>query len=176
MNKTIKFVVLGVAGIIAVLLAIAAYIAATFDPNQYKPQIVQAVKDKTGRTLKIDGDIKLSFFPDIGATVGRTSLSERASEREFAGAEDFHVALKLLPLLSKQVVVDAIEATNLSANLVRHKDGTTNIDDLTGGGKSAPPAKDGEPRIQVEIHHVTIKNAAITYTDEAQGRGTHCRS
>ena len=110
MNKIVKFVVLPLVGMIAVIAALAAYLAATFDPNQYKPQIVQAVKDKTGRTLKLDGDIKLSLFPSIGATLGKASLSERASDREFAGADDLHVALKLFPLLSKQVVVDAIEA------------------------------------------------------------------
>ena len=170
MNKIVKFVVLPLVGMIAVIAALAAYLAATFDPNQYKPQIVQEVHDKTGRTLKLDGDIKLSLFPSIGATLGKASLSERASDREFAGADDLHVALKLFPLLSKQVVVDAIEAENLRANLVRFKDGKTNMDDLTGGGDtSASTAKGGEPQVKVEIDHVTIKNATITYTDQAAG-------
>ncbi len=71
MNKILKFVVLPLAGIFAVLIAIGAYVAATFDPNQYKAQIVQAVKDKTKRTLKLDGDIKLSYFPIIGAMLGK---------------------------------------------------------------------------------------------------------
>ena len=171
MNRIVKFVVLPLAGLVVIVVAVVAYVSATFDPNQYKPQIVQAVKDKTQRTLKLEGDIKLSFFPDIGATLGKSSLSERASDKEFAGADDFHVALKLVPLLlSRQVVVDAIEATNLRANLIRFKDGKTNIDDLTGSAdKSAPPATAGEPQLKVEIHHVTIKNAALTYTDHAAG-------
>ena len=63
MNKIVKFVVLPLTGIIVIVAALAAYVAATFDPNQYKPQIVQAVKDKTKRVLKIEGDIKLSLFP-----------------------------------------------------------------------------------------------------------------
>ncbi len=87
MNKIVKFVVLPLAGIVVIAVATAAYIAATFDPNQYKGRIVQAVKDKTKRTLKLEGDIKLSFFPSIGATLGKASLSEYASEQEFAGME-----------------------------------------------------------------------------------------
>ena len=109
MKTSIKFVVLPLAGIVVAIVAIAAYVAATFDPNQYKPQIVQAVKDKTKRVLKLEGDIKLSLFPNIGATLGKISLSEFGSDREFAGIEDFRVSLKLLPLLSKEVVVDSIE-------------------------------------------------------------------
>ncbi|HEV2009033.1 MAG TPA: AsmA family protein [Burkholderiales bacterium] len=168
MNKIIRYVVLPSAGIVVVVLALAAYLAATFDPNQYKPQIVQAVKDNTGRTLKLDGDIKLSFFPDIGATLGKASLSERASDTEFAGADDFHLVLKLLPLLKKQAVVDAIEATNLRATVIRYEDGKTNIDDLISGAKSASARGAGDSQVKVEIQHVTIKNATITYFDRVE--------
>ena len=169
MNKIIRYVVLPLAGVMVVVLALAAYLTATFDPNQYKPQIVQAVKDTTGRTLKLDGDIKLSFFPDIGATLGKASLSERASDTEFAGADDFHLVLKLLPLLKKQAVVDAIEATNLRASVIRYEDGKTNIDDLIGGAKSASARGAGDAQVKVEIQHVTIKNATITYFDRVEG-------
>ena len=169
MNKIVKYVALPLSGIVVIFAAIASYIAASFDPNQYKPRIVQAVKDATQRTLKLDGDIKLSFFPDIGATLGKASLSERASDGEFAGVDDFRVALKLMPLLSKQVVIDAIEVKNLRANLMRFKDGRTNIDDLIGGDKSAPAAKSEGPQVKIDIDHVAIENAALTYTDQAGG-------
>ncbi|MBI1983021.1 MAG: AsmA family protein [Betaproteobacteria bacterium] len=170
MNKIVKFVVLPLVGIVLVVVALATYIAATFDPNQYKPQIAQAVKDKTGRTLELEGGIKLSLFPGIGATLGKASLSERASDREFAGVDDLRVALKLMPLLSKEIVVDTIEIKNLRANLIRNKDGKFSIDDLIGGGnKSAPAAKSGGPQVRIDIDHVAIENATITYTDQRAG-------
>ncbi len=170
MNKIIKFVVLPLVGIVVVIVAIAAYVAATFDPNQYKPQIVQAVKDKTKRVLKLEGDIKLSLFPSIGATLGKISLSEFGNDKEFAGIEDFRVSLKLLPLLSKELVVDTIEIKNLRANLIRGKDGKFSIDDLTGGGdKPAPAVKSSGPPVKIDIDHVTLENATITYIDEVAG-------
>jgi AsmA protein len=170
MKKILKFVVLPLTGLIVIVAAIGAYIAATFDPNKYKPQIIQAVKDKTQRTLKLDGDIKLSLFPDIGVTLGKASLSEHAGPREFAGVDDLRVAVKLMPLLSKEVVVDTVEVKNLRAHLVRHKDGKTNIDDLTGSGaKPAPAAKSEGPQVKIDIDHVSIQNAAITYADEGAG-------
>jgi len=170
MRKIVRFVVWPLLAVIVILGAIAAYIAATFDPNHYKPQVVQAVKDKTQRTLKLDGNVKLTFIPSIGATLDKASLSERGNEREFAAAEDLHVALKLVPLLSKQVVIDAIEANNLRASVLRYKDGKTNIDDLTGAGSTSKAGDQVAPSaVTVDIDHITLKNAAITYVDQEAG-------
>ena len=169
MNKIVKFVVLPLVAIVVIAGAIGAYLAATFDPNQYKGQIVQAVKDKTKRTLKLEGDLKLAFFPSIGATVAKASLSEYNSEAVFASFDDLHVSLKLMPLLSKQVIIDAIEVKNLRANIVRGKDGKLNIDDLAGGEKTAQTPKSESSPVQIDIDHVTLDNAALTYDDRQAG-------
>src|SRR3989304_729249 len=100
--KIVKYTLFVLGGVLILIVAALAYIAATFDPNQYKPQIVQAVKERTQRTLKLEGDIGLSFWPSIGAKIGKASLSERASDREFAAVEEVRVALKLIPLLSRR--------------------------------------------------------------------------
>ena len=81
MNKILKYLLLTVGAVVVVLIAVAVYLAATFDPNDYKPQIVQLVKDKLDRTLRIGGDIKLTFYPVLGADLGQLSLSERASDK-----------------------------------------------------------------------------------------------
>ena len=169
--KIIKYILLAVGGLIILFGAVLAYVAATFDPNQYKPQIVQAVKERTQRTLKLEGDIGLSFWPSIGAKIGKASLSERASDREFAAVEEVRVFLKLMPLLSKQAVVDTVRVRGLRVNLVRTKDGRLNVDDFTGtpGAKEAPAAKGAPPDFKVDIAGVDIENAALTYADQAAG-------
>ena len=73
--KIIKYVLIALGGLVILAGAVLAYVAATFDPNQYKPQIVQAVKERTQRTLRLEGDIGLSFWPSIGAKIGKASLS-----------------------------------------------------------------------------------------------------
>ena len=53
--KALKWI-LWIGGGLAFLAIVAvAIVAATFDPNQYKPQIVDLVKQRTGRTLTMDG-------------------------------------------------------------------------------------------------------------------------
>lgn len=167
--RILKYALLGLAGVLVLAGALFAYIAATFDPNQYKPQLVQAVKDRTQRTLKLDGDIALSFWPSIGAKVGKASLSERGSEKEFAQVAEAHVSLKLLPLLSKQVVADTVRIKGLRANVVKSKDGRTNMDDLTGAKppKEAPASKG--PPLAIDVAGLVIEDATVTYTDQAAG-------
>ena len=74
--KAFKWIAWIVGGLILLLIVVVAIVAATFDPNEYKPQIVNLVKERTGRTLTMDGKIGLTFFPKIGAEVERVALSE----------------------------------------------------------------------------------------------------
>lgn len=175
MNKILKKILIGVGGIVSVLVALMAYVAATFNPNDYKPQIVQVVKDKFDRTLKIDGEITLSFFPALGADLGGLSLSEHGSDKEFAAVEKARVSLQLMPLLSRELVVSQVEVRGLRANLVKNKNGSTNIDDLSAGkdekAENKPETKDQAEQkpIQFNIDQVLIQDAKLGYTDEASG-------
>ena len=53
----------------------------------------QLVKDKKQRDLKLDGDIKLKFWPSIGADLGKMSLSEFKSDKEFAAVDGLRVGV-----------------------------------------------------------------------------------
>src|SRR5712691_11446805 len=101
--KVFKILLLAAGGVVVLVVLAIAIVAATFDPNKYKPEIAAAVKDKTGRTLAIEGNFALTFFPSIGIAVGKTSLSEPNSGRIFARLEQAKVSLALWPLLSKHV-------------------------------------------------------------------------
>jgi AsmA protein len=163
-----------IAGLVVLAVAAIAIIAATFDPNQYKPQIVDLVKQQTGRTLTMDGKIALTFFPRIGAHVEKVALSGPKGQGTFARVEDARVAVALLPLLSKQVIVDKVVLSGLAVDLVRDKDGRTNFDDLVGqdakkGEKPGPkPAPGGAP-LAIDIGGIALKNAAIGWRDERDG-------
>lgn len=166
MNKIVKYGLLGAGSIVGVAVAGAVYIAATFDPNDYKEEIIQAVKESRQRTLHLDGDIKLTFFPSLGVNLGKVSLSEHNSDQQFAAIEAARVSLALMPLLSKQVVVSEVLLSGLTATLIRHKDGTTNIDDLLG--KDQPPEEDKQA-VKFDIARVTVEKTSLSYRDEGTG-------
>ena len=166
MNKILKTGLVSTAAVIGVAVAGAAYLAATFNPNDYKEKIIQAVQDSKRRTLHLDGDISLSFFPDIGVKLNRVSLSEFNSEQEFAAMESARVSLALLPLFSKQIIVNELDLSGLHATLIKHKDGTSNVDDLLE--KKSAPASASQP-VQFDIAKVVIAKTNLAYVDELGG-------
>lgn len=166
MNKIVKYGLLGAGAVVGVAVAIAVYLAATFNPNDYKSYIIQSVKDSKQRTLHLDGDIKLTFFPSLGANLGKLSLSEVNSDQQFAAVETARVSLELMPLLSRQMVVSEVLVNGLSATLIKHKDGTTNIDDLLG--KDEKQKSENQP-IKFDIAHVVIEKTNLNYRDEGTG-------
>lgn len=168
MNKLLKFFLLGIAGAIGLMAAGVAYLTVTFNPNDYKAKIIQTVKETKQRTLHLDGDIKLSFFPNIGANLSKVSLSELNSDKEFAAIASARVSLALLPLLRKQVVVDEVAVSGLQTTLIKREDGTSNIDDLLGQEGQPADTQDSQ-QVQFDIASVSVTNTNLTYRDESSG-------
>jgi AsmA protein len=166
MNKLLKYSLWILAAIAVLFVAAVAIITLTFDPNAYKAKIQEVVKEKTGRTLTLAGDIGLTFFPTLGVNLGNASLSERNSQQTFASVKNAKVSLELLPLLSRQLVVDAVKIDALQAQLVRSKDGSLNIDDLMP--KEEKTSEQGAP-MRFDIDGVTLTNSALSFRDEKAG-------
>ncbi|MBC7786529.1 MAG: AsmA family protein [Methylophilaceae bacterium] len=161
MKKSLKYIAVGFGSLLTLLVVIAAFIAMTFNPNDYKPQIIKLIQDKKQRTLAIEGDIKLSFWPKIGANLGKVSLSEHNNPAEFASIDSAKVSLSLFPLLKKQLVVDTVYVDGVKVNIIKHKDGTTNFDDLLSKDDSESET------IKFDIHGVNVTNSAVNYLDES---------
>jgi len=174
MPKVLKYLLIGLAAIIALLVLAVAIIAATFNPNDYKPTLIKLVQDKTQRTLSIPGDIKLTFFPRVGADLGKVAISERNGTQVFASAEHAGVSVALMPIFSKQFVVDRVLVDGLAVNLHHYKDNTTNYDDLLPKGEAstaapAAPEPDNKPQaVQIDMGGLAITNARLGLTDDAK--------
>jgi AsmA protein len=137
MNKPLKYGLLGLGGLVLVAIAGAAVFALTFDPNRYKDDIERLAKEQTGRTLSLKGDIKMAFWPSLGADVAGVTFSERGSNQEFLSFDSAHASVKLMPLLGGEYIVDSIKLSGLKARIVKGKDGRYNFSDLIE--KRKPP-------------------------------------
>jgi AsmA protein len=172
MRKPIKYGLLGLGGLLVLVLVAVAVFAMTFEPNRYKGQVEAAVKEKTGRTLKLAGNLELAFWPSLGAKVAGVSLSETDSAAEFLSLESAQVSVAVLPLLRGAVLVDGIRISGLKANVVKDKQGRFNFSDLTEGdakkpAAAAPAEKGGGAPIAFDIASVRIERSSVAYRDLA---------
>lgn len=173
MNKYLKYGLWSLAGVALLIVLSLSYIALTFDPNSYKSKIIQSVKESKQRTLKLDGDIKLHFFPSIGVNLGKVSLSEFQSEQEFASLESAIVSLKLMPLLSKQIIVDEVNVGGVKVQVIKHKNGKFNFDDLLNKdpvpAAQASASASSTPPLVFDIAAVRLNQTELNFSDEASG-------
>lgn len=163
--KLIRMAACAAAGVALMLVVGAAWIALTFDPNDYKADLVALVEARTQRTLRIDGDLKLFFWPRLGADLGRTALSERQSDAPFLSVEQARVSLAVWPLLRGRMVVHELTLAGASVTLVRDKAGRFNFDDLLSQSSG-----DGEStRVDLDIAGIRLKNGAVVFKDALSG-------
>ncbi|HXJ09470.1 MAG TPA: AsmA family protein [Burkholderiales bacterium] len=176
--KALKYAGLALAALVLLVIAGVVVFAMTFDPNKYKGQIAAAVKDKTGRVLKLEGDLKVAIFPSLGADLAKVSLSERDPAQEFLSLDAAHVSVALLPLLHGEVIVDRVRVSGLKARVVKGKDGKFNFDDLVQAGpekpaeKKAPAPEEGADKqaVKFDIAGVSVDRSSISYQDLKTGQ------
>eukprot|EP00828_Plagiopyla_frontata_P009343 TRINITY_DN14803_c0_g2_i1.p1 TRINITY_DN14803_c0_g2~~TRINITY_DN14803_c0_g2_i1.p1 ORF type:complete len:372 (-),score=145.31 TRINITY_DN14803_c0_g2_i1:35-1150(-) len=172
MTKAVKLTMLAV-GIVAVLIigAVSVFVA-TFDVNDYKERISRLVEEKTGRKLILTGDLKMTYFPNLGVSVNGASLSNAAGfgSEPMAMVRAARIAVRIVPLLSGQVLFRHIVLDGLVLNLSRNGQGVTNWDDLTSESREASPTgQQGEKRLELELAGITVKNASLLWKDEQSG-------
>lgn len=173
--RALKFIGFALLALV-VLAAMAAAIAAwRFDPAWVKQRLTQAVYERSQRVLAIDGVPALSFFPSVGVRLGKASLSEPRSTQEFASVDNARVSVRVMPLLSRHVVVDRIELAGVSARVVRHENGKFNFDDLVSAQKEPTPAAAQGTPIKLDIAGVAITRSSILFRDDKAGRDIRVR-
>ena len=154
-------------GLVALLALGLLAVYLLVDPNDFKPRIVKAVKEATGRELALPGKIKLAVFPAIALELGPASLGNPPGfpARPFVAVEHLDLHVKLLPLLRKELSVGRVEIDGLDLRLEKNPAGKGNWEDF--GGKGAPPAaptSSGGGSLG-DVGGVLLKNSRVSYGD-----------
>lgn len=119
---------------IAIVLAAAAVFLTRIDAAWIASELNRSVLAGKQRVLKIDGPLTLtltlSLRPALAVELRQLALSEHGSEAEFARLDRLRFSLQWLPLLSRRLVIDALELDGLSMVVERDMQGRYNFADL----------------------------------------------
>ena len=160
-----RWLFIGIAVLLVMLLALAALFVATFDANSHKARLAAMVKEKTGRELSIPSGVRLKLLPTIRLELDRAVLNEKDSAQPFATIEAVKLSLRPWPLLRSQVMLDQVEIGNFNIALKRFANGTTNFDDLI-------PEDESPSTLRFDLAGLTIKNGTLRFDDELAQRKT----
>ncbi|RLA32658.1 MAG: hypothetical protein DRR11_07660 [Gammaproteobacteria bacterium] len=169
--KILLFLVAGVVGF-GILASVALFIF--FDPNDFRQEISDGVKEATGRDLVIEGDLSLSIFPWLAIEVGRTELgnADGFSDKPFLSFESARLSVRMLPLiLQQETTVGTATLDGLIVNLEVATDGSTNWDDFTDMESTSDAGEVetyGEPT-EVDIASISVSDANVSYADAQTG-------
>lgn len=163
--RILKWISLGLAGLIALGLLALAVIAWLVDPNAFKPRIEAAVKGATGRDFSLVGDIELEFFPWLALRTGAGSLGNPPGfpSEPMAAWHRAQLGVRLVPLLSGELRVDRIKLVGADVRLTRRADGKANWEGL-GGDEPADP---NTPERHITIDGLELDKSRLLFVDEA---------
>jgi AsmA protein len=161
--------VLGVlaGGIVALLCTVLLGVWLSVNPNAYKGKIAAAVKESTGRELKLSGDIKLSVLPWLALQLGPASLGNPPgfSDEPFLSFTHASVRVRLLPLLRQHLEVARVEVEGLELRLRKNAAGRGNWQDTEPERpqtKSDLDHTDAVPALE-SVANIRIKNGRVAY-------------
>jgi len=152
-----------IGGIVVSLFVLAAVLLAVMvDPNKYKGDITRLVKERTGRELVFEGDVKLSFFPRLGVQTAGVSLSNPPGfgDKPFTRIKAANVSIKILPLLYRRVEVGRVSLEGLELHLLRDAEGRASWADFTG-----PDTPQNEAEAQKDDAQQPADSGPSTLTD-----------
>jgi AsmA protein len=154
-------------GLIALVAVLLIGVKLFVNPNNYKDRIAAAVKESTGRELKLPGDIKLSVFPWVALELGPASLGNPPGfgDEPFMTLQHVAVRVKVMPLLRKQLEVSKVELDGLDLRLHKNAAGQGNWQmKEEDQQKSTQTPAEGESSAQLKsIGGISVTHGRIAY-------------
>ena len=113
MSRLLLIIAIPLGIILLALLLIPAFV----DEQRVLTLAQDAIKQQTGATLEVKGEVKFSLFPTIAVTLGDAAVTLPEEDAPTATAELLSIGVQLLPLLSKQVEMERILVQGLNATV-----------------------------------------------------------
>ncbi len=116
-KKILKFL----AVLVGLFLLISVLVMTLVDINQYKDEISQFVKDETGLSLEIEGDLYLSIFSGVKINANDIKLSH--NNNVIAYIDNIILGTSLASLYHDKPEIDSLEVNLKQLSLRRNKQG-----------------------------------------------------
>jgi hypothetical protein len=159
-----------VAGVLALAWSAAPYL---INMEAFKPAMIQAVKEATGRELVIDGPIELSMYPVPGISARQVHFANATGTvgAQMLDVRRIVVRPSVLALLQGRIEVGTLVLYRPTIVLEADADGKPNWE-FTPGAGGAQPAGAPATGFHLAIGRLAIVRGTLSYTDPRTGTKT----
>lgn len=171
MAKLGKFFLIFVAALVGIGIAASAILYLFFDPNDFRDDISDGVRQATGRDLTIEGDLSLSIFPWVAIEIGHTRLGNTPGfgDEPFLSFDNARLSVQVLPLLlQREIKVGTASLDGFKLNLAVLGDGRNNWDDLSSAEEAQATTESsdtGGSDTSLDVQNISMSDATIVYSD-----------
>jgi AsmA protein len=178
-----KKLLVGIVVLVALLVS-AAVIVPMFVPlDAYKGEITSRATAATGRDVRIDGPIRLTVLPRLSIELNNVALANApgGTAKELATIGKLQLQLGLLPLLSRQIVVDRFVVSDPAVALEIDAQGRPNWQLGTATPAQAAPAAAARPQAapaqpggtvlsDLRLGDIRLVGGRMSYSDKRSGQ------
>ncbi|HZL60639.1 MAG TPA: AsmA family protein [Stellaceae bacterium] len=177
-----KKLLIGVGAVVALLIVAAIAVPFFVPVDAYKTKLIDAVRESTGRDLRIDGPMSFRLLPNIALSAENVSFSNASDgvAKNMAQLKSLEVRLRLLPLLTGTIAVDSFVLTDPVIALEIDRGGHANWDfskpAVPGAPVSARPAaaaSQGGGMAELSsfrLANLKLENGQVSYLDQRTGK------
>lgn len=159
-KKKVLFVLGG--GAVAFVLAVVIF-TLTFDINSYRPRIEAAASGAIGMEVRINGKMRLSFFP-FGVSAKDIHVANKGGE--ILSLENLNLGAELMPLLKKQLKVTSCELVKPVVTIVQDADGKYNFE------STEKKSTEERPGTAFSVNEFKLSKGVLVYLDKKTGEKT----
>lgn len=169
-----KQILFAIIGIFVLLGAVLVTVPLLIPKDVYRNQIEKAASQALQRRVSFTGEVDISLFPTIAASVGGVTVAnpEGFSDPYMVTAGELRSAVRLLPLFSGRVEIRELAFIDAAVSLEKLADGRANW----VFGEAAPPPASPEPKrpdssagFNGSVGQARLANASLTYRDAVTG-------
>lgn len=175
LSKTLRYAAFGVLALVLAGLLALSYLVMTFEPDDYRDDLVDLVEEQTGRAFTIGGGLELHLDPPlVGFEIHDVSFDNPPGfgQEPMLTAKRVEAYLQVIPLLMGDLQIHSARLDGLQLRLRRKSNGHTNwagLLDEEDASRSEAGSGPGKAT-GIDLAEVRLTDSTIAVWDELRNR------
>ena len=178
LSKIFRYIAFGVLTLVLAGLLALSYLVLTFEPDDYRDDLIDLVEERTGRAFTIDGSLELHLDPPlVGFEIHDISFDNPAGfgQEPMLTAKRAEAYLQVIPLLMGELRIHSVRLDGLQLRLRRKSNGHTNWASLFADKADLRPDIRSDPSNlgkaeSIDLAEVRLTDSTIAIWDELRNR------